>query len=123
MENPRRTAIGITAILLLALLVVAAPGGSVAVAIVSDTVQVFFLALIAYGLVIVHRRQEEWLDSLADRDRAIVYFSLAIGLLAIVGADRLRSLWNGGIVLVVLIVGICAAAIHLIWRRSHGWAP
>jgi hypothetical protein len=123
MENPRRTAIGITAILLLALLVVAAPGGSVAVAIVSDTVQVFFLAIIAYGLVIVHRRQEEWLDSLADRDRAIVYFSLAIGLLAIVGADRLRSLWNGGIVLVVLIVGICAAAIHLIWRRSHGWAP
>lgn len=108
---------------LLALILVAAPGGGTAVEIVGDAVQALFLALIAYGLTILYRRQAEWLDSLSVRESVVVHGALAVGLLAIVGAGRFRELWDGGIVLVVVIVGICAGAIHLVWRQSHGWAP
>jgi hypothetical protein len=42
-------------------------------------------------------------------------------LLAIVAVDRFRELWNGGIVLVIVIVGACGAAIYWVWRDSKRW--
>jgi hypothetical protein len=121
MNNPRRTWIGLGAIALVALLIVALPNGGSFVSLVSNTLNAVFMTAIAIALVRLYRSQGEWLSSLSDRDRGIVYAALSIALLAIVATGRFRSLWDGGIVLVILIVGACAAAIYWVWRESRRW--
>lgn len=121
MENPRRTWIGLAAVALVALLIVAMPSGGTFVDLVTNAVQAIFLALIAYSLVQLYRNQSEWLSGLTDRDRGIVYAAVALGLLSIVAIDRFRDLWNGGIVLVVLILAACAGAIYWVWQNSRRW--
>lgn len=122
MENPRRTLIGFAVIALLALAVVALPGGGSFASLVGNAVQAAFLALIAYGMVQLYRNQSEWLGSLSDRDRGIVYGAVAIALLAIVAVGRFRELWNGGIALVLVIMAACAFAIYQVWKNSQRWS-
>ncbi|MFT4048921.1 MAG: hypothetical protein QM648_03690 [Solirubrobacterales bacterium] len=121
MNNPRRTWIGLAGIALVALLIVAMPSGGSFVSLVGNAIQAIFLILIGYSLVQLYRNQSEWLSGLTDRDRGIVYGAIAIGTLAIVAVDRFRDLWNGGIVLVILIVGACAGAIYWVWQNSRRW--
>lgn len=122
MENPRRTIVGLTVIALLALALIAFPSGGVAVELINNAIRAGFLVVIAYSLVMLHRTQSGWLGELSDRERGIVYGSFAVGLLAIVAADRFRNLWSGGIVLVVVILAACAGTVYWVWRESHRWA-
>lgn len=121
MENPRRTLIGLAVIALLALALVAFPSGGVAVDLINNGIQAGFLVLIAYSLVMLYRAQSAWLGALADRDRGIVYGAFAIGLLAIIAVDRFRDLWNGGVILVILILAACGGAVYWVWRESRRW--
>jgi hypothetical protein len=120
-NNPRRTWIGIGVIAVVALLIVALPNGGSFVMLVSNTLNAVFLAAIGVAMVRLYRSQGEWLSGLTDRNRGIVYGALSIALLAMVASARFRDLWNGGIVLVILIVGACGAAIYWVWRDSRRW--
>lgn len=121
MQNPRRTLIGLAVIALIAFLLVAMPSGGVAMELVNNSIQAAFLVLIAYSLTMLYRSQADWLGSLSDRDRGIVYGAVAVGLLSIIAVDRFRDLWNGGIVLVVLILAACGGSIWWVWRESRRW--
>jgi hypothetical protein len=120
-NNPRRTWIGLGIIALVALLIVAMPSGGSFVSLVNNTINAVFLTIIAFGLVRLYRSQGEWLSSLTERNRGIVYGAFAAGTLAIVAVDRFRELWNGGIVLVILILVGCGAAVYWVWRDSRRW--
>jgi hypothetical protein len=120
-SNPRRTWIGIGIIAVVALLIVALPNGGSFVSLVSNTINAVFLVAIAIAGVRLYRSQGEWLSSLTDRNRGIVYGAISISLLAVVAANRFRDLWNGGIVLVILIVAASGAAIYWVWRDSQRW--
>lgn len=121
MNNPRRTWIGIGIIALVALLITVLPSGGSFVDLVNNTINAIFLTLIAFGAVRLYRSQGEWLSELSERDRGIVYGSIAVAMLSIVAIDRFRDLWNGGIVLVILIVAACGGAIYWVWRESRRW--
>ncbi|MGH2959901.1 MAG: hypothetical protein ACRDKE_09865 [Solirubrobacterales bacterium] len=121
MNNPRRTWIGIGIIALVALLIVVLPSGGSVVSLVNNTLNAIFLTIIAVGGVRLYRSQAEWLSELSERDRGIVYGAIAVAMLAIVAIDRFRGLWNGGIVLVILIVAACGFAIYWVWRESRRW--
>lgn len=121
MNNPRRTWIGLGVIAVVALLIVVLPNGGSFVELVSNTINAVFLAAIGIAMVSLYRSQGEWLSALTDRNRGIVYGAISISLLAIVAVDRFRELWNGGIVLVIVIVGACGAAIYWVWRDSKRW--
>jgi TRAP-type C4-dicarboxylate transport system permease small subunit len=108
-------------IAVVALLIVVLPNGGSFVQLVSNTINAVFLAAIGIGMVSLYRSQGEWLSGLTDRNRGIVYGAISISLLAIVAVDRFRELWNGGIVLVIVIVGACGAAIYWVWRDSKRW--
>jgi TRAP-type C4-dicarboxylate transport system permease small subunit len=120
-NNPRRTWIGLGVIAVVALLIVVLPNGGSFVELVSNTINAVFLAAIGIAMVSLYRSQGEWLSALTDRNRGIVYGAISISLLAIVAVDRFRELWNGGIVLVIVIVGACGAAIYWVWRDSKRW--
>lgn len=121
MNNPRRTWIGLAIIALVALAIVAMPSGGSFVDLVNNTINAVFLLLIGFGMVRLYRSQGEWLSSLSERDRGIVYGAVAIGTLSVVALDRFRDLWNGGIVLVILILAACGFAIYWVWRESRRW--
>lgn len=121
MANPRRTWIGIAVLALVALAIVALPSGGAFVSLLSNTINAVFLVLIAFGLVALYRNQREWLSGLSDRDRGIVYGAISVGLLAIVAKGRFEALWNGGIVLMILVLASCAFAIWWVWRESRRW--
>jgi TRAP-type C4-dicarboxylate transport system permease small subunit len=120
-NNPRRTWIGLGIIAIAALLIVLAPSGGSVVNLVNNTLNAIFLTLIAFGMVRLYRTQGEWLSSLSERNRGIVYGAIAAATLTLVAADRFRALWNGGIVLVILVVGACGFAIYWVWRDSRRW--
>jgi hypothetical protein len=121
-NNPRRTWIGIGIIALVALLIVAMPSGGSFVDLVNNSLNAIFLTLIGVGVVRLYHSQGEWLSSLSERDRGIVYGAVAVATLSVIAIDRFRSLWNGGIVLVILIVAACGFAIYWVWRESRRWA-
>jgi hypothetical protein len=120
-QNPRRTSIGIVALLVFAFLIVALPSGGGIARLLGNTLQAAFLAVIGVSLVRLHRSRHDWLLALRDRDRAIVYGAAAVALLTIVASARLSALWNGGIVLVVLVLAACAGAVYWVWRESQRW--
>jgi hypothetical protein len=121
-NNPRRTWIGIGVIALVALLIVALPSGGSFVDLVNNSLNAIFLTILAISAVRLYRTQGEWLSSLSDRDRGVVYGAIAVATLSVVAIDRFRSLWNGGVVLVILIVAACGFAIYRVWRESRRWA-
>ncbi|MBJ7354867.1 MAG: hypothetical protein JHC98_08585 [Thermoleophilaceae bacterium] len=121
MNNPRRTWIGLGIIALVALLIVAMPSGGSFVELVNNSINAIFLTLIAFGMVRLYRSQGEWLSSLSERNRGIVYGAVAAALLTLVATERFRALWNGGIILVILIVAGCGFAIYWVWRESRRW--
>ena len=121
MNNPRRTWIGIGLIALVALLITVLPSGGSFISLVNNTLNAIFLTIIAVGAVRLYRSQGEWLSELSERDRGIVYGAIALAMLSIVAIDRFRGLWNGGIVLVILIVAACGGAIYWVWRESRRW--
>lgn len=121
MNNPRRTWIGFGIIALVALMIVVLPNGGSVVDLVNNTLNAVFLTIIGVGMVRLYRSQGEWLSSLSERDRGIVYGALAVGTLSVVAINRFRSLWDGGIVLVILILAACGFAIYWVWRESRRW--
>lgn len=117
----RRLWIGIGVILVAALLITALPNGASFAVLVGNALQAVFLVVIGVAMARLYRTQGEWLGSLSDRDRGVVYGAIALGLLAIVATARFKTLWNGGIVLVLVILAACAFAVYEVWRRSQRW--
>jgi|SRR5215218_2241173 len=115
----RRTAIGLLAIAVIALLIVVLPAGGDVVDVVSGAVQVAFLAALAFAAVRLYRSQGMWLNSLPDRDRGVLYGALSIGVLTIVAQDRFREVGSGGTVLWFGALAACGVAIYWVWRESR----
>lgn len=121
MNNPRRTWIGIAIIALVALAIVALPEGGSFVELVSRTINAVFLVLIGLSLAALYRNQRQWLLELSDRDRGIIYGAFAIGTLSLVAYSRFQDLWNGGVVLMLMILAACGFAVYWVWRESRRW--
>jgi hypothetical protein len=121
MRDRRRTYIGIAVIALLALAVVALPNGDAGASMVQNLIQSAFLAILAIAAVRLYRSQSEWFSGLPDRDRGILYGSIAIAILVIVATARFGDLGVGGIILEILILGACGGAAFWVWRESRRW--
>lgn len=120
-SNRRRTWIGIAIIALVALAIVALPEGGSFQELIGRTINAIFLVLIALSLAALYRSQRQWLLELSDRDRGIVYGAFAIGTLSLVAYSRFQDLWNGGVILMLLILGACGFAVYWVWRESRRW--
>ena len=119
MSDQRRMYIGIGAILVIAFLVVALPDGKSATRLIGGAIQAAFLAAIGVSLAQLYRRQTDWLGSLPENHRAALYASGAIALLAIVATSRFGDLGFGGILLMILILGVCGGTAFWVWRESR----
>jgi len=121
MGPDRRTHLrNIAIIVLLALIVWLLPGGAEASATVSNILGLIFaggLLLFGYRLYMEHR---ETILGLTDRQRGIVYGSLAIGAVAIVGTSRWWATGGGALVWIACIAA-AVFGLYSVWQAYRSY--
>jgi hypothetical protein len=113
-----RTARNVAIVMVLALGVAFAPGGSNFVNAVFTALTMGFLAGIAWMLYTLSRQNQLTLATLSDGRRAIFYAAFGMIALLIAGADKLFSS-GGGTLVWILLLGASVAAIWRIWIEAN----
>jgi ABC-type uncharacterized transport system YnjBCD ATPase subunit len=116
LKNLRNIAI----IVVLALIVWLVPGGARASLTISNVLGLILAAafvFFGYRLYMEHRAT---ILGLEDRQRGILYASLALLVIAIVGFNRMWQTGGGGILWLVL-VGISCWGVYSVWRAWRAY--
>jgi hypothetical protein len=113
-----KTARNVAIILVLAAAVAFLPGGGTASSVVLQILSIFFLAGIALFAFTMYRERRMDLYGLGDRNRAILYASVGLAVLAVAGTDKL---WNtgGGTALWFLMVLAAAGGVFVVYRAAR----
>lgn len=107
--------IGVIALIALAFTVL--PGGGTAVDVILTALTIAFLAAIAFfGYRLFNQFRFE-IESLEDRDRAVLYGSVALAILAFAGASRMFDSGGGGVLAWFALIGICVYGLYWVWNR------
>jgi hypothetical protein len=107
-------------IILLALIVWLVPGGGEAGATVSNLLGIAFvsaLLFLGYRLYMEHR---ESIFGLEERQRGILYASLALATVALAGTSRM---WDsgGGTILWMVMIGAAAFGLYSVWQAYRAY--
>jgi hypothetical protein len=106
----------IVIILLLAVAVWKVPGGGTASATVSNVLSVLFVGGLLFLAYRIYMERREVIVGLEDRQRGILYGSLALAVFTLVATSKM---WNGGSVgTLVWLVLMCLAlyGVYYVWR-------
>ena len=107
----------IGAIALVALAITVLPGGGTAVEVVLTALTLTFLTAIGFfGYRLFHQFRFE-LESLEDRDRSVLYGSIALIIFAFAASQRLFDSGGGGTLVWFALVGIAAYGLYWVWTR------
>jgi len=107
--------IGVIALVALAITVL--PGGGTAVEVVLTALTIAFLAAIGlFGYRLFHQFRFE-IESLEDRDRAVLYGSIALAILTFAAARRMFDAGGGGTIAWLALVGISVYGLYWVWTR------
>jgi drug/metabolite transporter (DMT)-like permease len=99
-------------IALIALAIVALPGGSGTLHVVLSLLSMVFFVLIALFAVRLYRENQFTLDSMSDRQRWVLYGSIGLALLTFTATPRL---FDTGIGVVVWLVLLGLASYGVMW--------
>ena len=116
-----QTGRNIAIILALAAAVDFLPGGGAAAATVLAALLMIFFAAIAWLLYRVYREQQLTLASLGDARKAGLFGAVGGIALLVVGYHDFSS-WTGGVLVWVVLMAACVAAIFLIWRSATSYS-
>src|SRR5215210_820994 len=90
-SSSAKTALYVAIIAVIALLIVAAPGGGNAADLVMAVISLAFLAVIAWFGQRLYMENKFTLWSLSDRHRALLYGAVAVAFMALVATPRLTG--------------------------------
>lgn len=99
----------------LALIVWLVPGGARAGATVSSLLGIAFAAGLLFFAYRVYMERRDTIFGLEDRQRGILYASLALATVTIVGTSRMWQTGLGAIVWIALL-GLAAAGAYSVWN-------
>jgi hypothetical protein len=106
----------IAIIVLLAVAVWKVPGGGTASATVSNVLSVLFVGCLLFLAYRIYMERRDVIVGLEDRQRGILYGSLALAAFTLVATSKM---WNGGSVgTLVWLVLMCLAlyGVYYVWR-------
>jgi hypothetical protein len=108
----------IAIIALVALAVVAVPGGGNVADLVLAVISLAFIATIAWFAARLYRENQFTLSSLTDTHRALLYGAIAGAFATFVATDRL---WDTGIGTLAwfVLLGASAATLYYVWMESR----
>lgn len=113
-----QTVRNVVIILALAAVVALVPGGSNGSEAILQTLVVVMLGSLAYLAVRLYRERRTDLYSLGDRNRAILYASLGLGTITLVGTDRMWDTGAGSIAWLALIA-IAVFGVYHVFRSAR----
>ena len=111
----------IAIIALIALAIVALPGGGSAADLVSAVISLTFVAAIAWFAARLYLGNKLTLWSLTTAHRTLLYGAIAAAFMAIVGTSRL---WGTslGVVAWFAILGAAAFTVYYVWTESRRYS-
>ena len=114
-----KTARNFAILALVALAIVAIPGGSAAASTIGTIVGIAILASLAVAGMRLYQRYRYTLESLPELDRVVLYASLAAVALAWVAVPRFRSVGAAGWLGLVAILALASFGIYWVFMRAR----
>jgi TRAP-type C4-dicarboxylate transport system permease small subunit len=117
-----RVTLEFLAILLIALVFTAAPGGDSTLQVILAILSIgFFVAIALFGYRL-YRENSFTLDSLTDLQRAVLYSCIGGAFLVFAAAERMFDWGGGGVVIWIALLGLCSYGIFWVWQSSRDYA-
>jgi len=104
-------------IALIALVLVALPGGGNALDVVLTALTIVFFAAIALLVARMYRQYRLDIDTLGSNVRFALFGSLAVAVLAFTATDRLFDAGGGGVLLWFALLGVASYGLFYAWTH------
>jgi drug/metabolite transporter (DMT)-like permease len=115
-----RQAINFAILALVALGFSALPGGNSSLRIILTLLGIVFFAAIALFGYRLYREHRFTLDSLAERERLVLYASVALAFLTFVASQRLFTMRGGlGVLIFLALLGLASYGVFWVFTRSR----
>lgn len=122
MSHRMKLALEFLAILVVAFVFTAAPGGGGTLRVLLAMLSVAFFTAIALLGYRLYREHSFALESLTDTQRAVLYSSVGGAFLVFAAAERLFDWGGGGVVLWIALLGLCSYGVFWVWTSSRDYA-
>ena len=107
---------------LIALAIVALPAGGPLLNVVLTMLSIAFFAAIALFVYRLYRENQFTLDSMADRQRFVLYASIGVALLNLTATSRLFNAGGIGVLVWLVLLGLCSYGVmwvYMSYRRYN----
>jgi TRAP-type C4-dicarboxylate transport system permease small subunit len=122
MSDRTRVTLEFLAILLIALLFTAAPGGDSTLQVILAILSIGFFVAIALLGYRLYRENRFTLDALTDVQRVVLYSCVGGAFLVFAAAERMFDWGGGGVVIWIALLGLCSYGIFWVWQSSRDYA-
>ena len=122
MSDRSRVTLEILAVLLIALLFTAAPGGDSTLQVILAILSIGFFVAIALLGYRLYRENTFTLDALTDLQRGVLYSCVGGAFLVFAAAERMFDWGGGGVVIWIALLGLCSYGIFWVWQSSRDYA-
>ena len=120
MSTRTRQALNFAVLLLVALGFSVLPGGDSTLNVMLTILGIVFFAAIALLGYRLYREHRFTLDSLAERERLVLYGSVALAFLTFVASKRLFNASGGlGVLLFLALLGLASYGVFWVFQRSR----
>jgi TRAP-type C4-dicarboxylate transport system permease small subunit len=122
MSDRLRITLEVLAILLVALLFPAAPGGDSTLNVILATLSIAFFVAIALLGYRLYRENTFTIEALTEMQRGVLYSSVGGAFLTFAAAERLFDWGGGGILIWIALLGLCSYGVFWVWQSSRDYA-
>ncbi len=104
---------------LVALVLVALPGGDTAIQVVLALLSIAFFGAIAFLAYRLSREHRLTLDALDERARLVLYAAIGLALLTFAATRRLFGLGGLGVVAWIALLALCSLGVYWVYLRAQ----
>ena len=122
MSARSRVTLEVLAVLLIALLFTAAPGGDSTLQVILAILSIGFFVAIALLGYRLYRENTFTLEALTDLQRGVLYSCVGGAFLVFAAAERMFDWGGGGVVIWIALLGLCSYGIFWVWQSSRDYA-
>ena len=119
MNERLRQGLNVAIVLLLALAFTVLPGGGPALEVALTVLTIAFFVAIAFLGYRLYREYHFTLDSLEERERLVLYCSIALAFLTFAATQRLFGFGGGGAVAWIGMLVLSSYGVYWVYRHSR----
>jgi hypothetical protein len=108
-------------VMLVALVLVVLPGGGNALDVVLTVLSIAFLAAIAFLGYRLFRQYHFEIETLEPNMRLVLYGSIGLVVITLVGTDRLFEAGGLGVLLWFALLALCSYGLYWTWTRYRSY--